>query len=126
MQQCCLYNQGGLYQFPQAPDILSHNVPIKQKPYRLSPPKQKVLKELLDEMLDSTVIEPLLSAWASPVVIEPKRTGKPRICVDYRKTSAKTQTDAYPFLPSRRFWSPLLQMQCSQLLILTLDSGKWR
>ncbi|KAG7480145.1 hypothetical protein JOB18_044254 [Solea senegalensis] len=65
--------------------FLTNPVPIRQKSYRISPPKQKVLKELIEDMLKDDVIEPSCSALASPVVLIPKKEGKPRFCVDYRK-----------------------------------------
>ena len=38
--------------------FLTNPVPIRQKPYRVSPPKQKVMKELIEDMLQDDVIEP--------------------------------------------------------------------
>ncbi|XP_073802330.1 ceramide kinase isoform X2 [Danio rerio] len=71
-------------------------VPIKQKPYRLSPVKQQVMEEQLEQMLRDGIVEPSHSSWASPVVLVPKKNGKLRFCVDYRKVNAITENDAYP------------------------------
>ena len=46
---------------------LNQGVPIKQKPYRVSPPKLKVMKGLIDEMLRDNVIEPSNSPWGMPM-----------------------------------------------------------
>ncbi|XDV22712.1 hypothetical protein PO909_027558 [Leuciscus waleckii] len=43
--------------------------------------QQKVIKQLIDEMLAADVIEPSSSAWSSPVVLIPKKTGGYRFCV---------------------------------------------
>lgn len=76
----------------------THPVPIKQWAYRLTPEKQAVLKEQLKEMLEKGIVEPLHSAWASPIVFVPKKHGSLIFCVDYRKVNAITERDTYPLL----------------------------
>lgn len=61
-------------------DVLQHyiyttcQVPIKQRPYRLSPVKQQAMEEQLEVMLKEGIVEPSHSAWASPVVPLPNIT----------------------------------------------------
>lgn len=69
--------------------------PIRQRCYRLSPEKQKALKNEVDEMLKLDVIEPCESPWLSPVIITPKKDGTWRFCVDSRKLNSITRKDAY-------------------------------
>jgi len=105
---------------------VTQDVPIRQKPYRVSPTKQKVIviKELIDEMLAADVIEPSSSAWASPVVLIPKKTGGYRFCVDYRKVNSVSQSDAYP-LPTIQ---EILESLSGAVVFSTLDlnSGYWQ
>lgn len=86
---------------PGKTDVLQHQIytnnciPIKQKPYRMSPAKQAIVEEQVRDMLSAGVIEPPHSGWASPVVLPPKKDGH-RFCVDFQKVSAVTETDACP------------------------------
>ena len=57
-------------------EILKHQIFLTnpwQKTYQVSPPKQKLMKEIIEDMLKHDIIEPSCSAWASPVVLIPKR-----------------------------------------------------
>lgn len=69
--------------------------PIRQRYYRMSPEKQKILVEQVDEMLMLDVIEPCESAWSSPVLLVTKKNGQPRFCLDSRKLNSVTRKDAY-------------------------------
>lgn len=70
-------------------------IPIRQRYYRMSPDKQKVITEQVDEMLTLDVIEPCESPWSSPVLVVGKKDGKPRFCLDSRKLNSVTKKDAY-------------------------------
>lgn len=82
-------------------NLISHHIdtgdaqPIRQRYYRMSPEKQRILVEQVDEMLALDVVEPCESAWSSPVLIVSKKNGQPRFCLDSRKLNAVTKRDAY-------------------------------
>lgn len=69
--------------------------PIRQRYYRMSPEKQRILCEQLEEMLKLDVVEPCESAWSSPVLLVPKKDGQVRFCLDSRKLNSVTKKDAY-------------------------------
>ena len=82
---------------------VTHNItlepssrPFHSAPYRAGPKMREHEKAEIDNMLKAGVIEPSSSEWASPIVFVPKKDGKLRFCVDYRKLNALTIRDSYP------------------------------
>ena len=65
--------------------FLAYAVPIRAQPYRTGPFKRQIIADQINKMFKLKIIEPSRSAWASPVVIVPKKHGKARFCVDYRR-----------------------------------------
>lgn len=76
---------------------LSDDTPVAQSPYRLSPPKMKILRSKLDKMLQQGVIRPSTSSYASPIFLVPKDQGKDfRPVVDYRRLNKKVILESVP------------------------------
>jgi hypothetical protein len=60
--------------------------PIKKRPYILNPKYKEKVRIELDRMLEAGIIEPVEeSEWISPMVVQDKKIGEIRICVDLRK-----------------------------------------
>jgi len=82
--------------------ILQHHIdtgdspPIKQSPRRPPLAARDAEDQILDEMLESGVIEPSDSPLASPVCLVRKKDGTLRFCVDYRRVNAVSRRDAFP------------------------------
>ena len=54
------------------------------------------VKEEIDKLLRVGFIRPVKQAtWLSPIMVVPKKNGKMRVCVDYRKLNAATVTDTF-------------------------------
>ena len=70
--------------------------PIRQCAYRRAKVERDVIEKMVQELLDAGMIQPSKSPWASPVVLQKKKDGKWRFCVDYRKLNAVTKKDAWP------------------------------
>ncbi|GFU51581.1 retrovirus-related Pol polyprotein from transposon 297 [Trichonephila clavipes] len=79
------------------------NPPVVSRPYRYDRLKQEILDYHVDRMLKEGTIIPILSPYASPVVLCRKNNGLPphnpeayRFAVDYRKLNAITKYPRYP------------------------------
>lgn len=111
-------------------NIITHSIdtgeamPIKQRFYRTSYKNQEFIKEEIDRLLKSGLIQPSKSQWTSPVVVVEKKNGKKRLCVDYRKLNSVTKKDNYP-LP--RIDDMLETLEGSRWFTsLDLASGFWQ
>jgi hypothetical protein len=83
----------GEMKIPLRPDAR----PIKQRPYRLNPKYKQKVKIELDRMLEAGIIEPVEeSEWIIPMVVQDKKSGEIRICVDLRKLNDACLHDPFP------------------------------
>ena len=86
------------------PQLYQHQIhlskdtkPVAQRRYRMNPNYVARVKEEIDKLLQVGFIQPVKKAtWLSPIVFVPKKNGKIRVCVDYRKLNAAIVTDAFP------------------------------
>jgi hypothetical protein len=47
--------------------------PIKQRPYRVNPAQEKLMRAEVDKLVDAKLVEPCNSLWASPVILVSKK-----------------------------------------------------
>jgi len=71
-------------------------LPIKQSPRRPPLSARQAEDDILQEMLDTGVIQPSNSPWSSPVCMVRKKDDSFRFCIDYRRVNAVTIKDAFP------------------------------
>jgi hypothetical protein len=70
---------------------------VKQRPYRLNTKYNQKVKNELDRMLEAVIIEPVKeSEWINPMVVQDKKTGEVKICVDLRKLNDACLHDPFP------------------------------
>ncbi len=71
--------------------------PIKCRTRPINPALEADLKVQVAKWLECGIIEPANSAWNSPLVAVPKKSGSLRWCVDFRRVnSAVRNPDAFP------------------------------
>ena len=56
---------------------------------------QEEVSEHLKQIIEIGTIQPLLSPWASPIVLVCKKDGKFQVCIDLRKLNAHMIKDSY-------------------------------
>ncbi len=87
---------------PSRTSLVKHDIDvgdahaIRQRFYRVSAEKHKVMDTEIQYMLENGIAEPSSSSWASPCLLVEKADKSPRFCTDYRKVNAVTKPDAYP------------------------------
>jgi hypothetical protein len=65
--------------------------------YRLNPNYAAPVKQDMDKLLTIGFIKCVEEVtWLSPIVIVPKKNGKLRICIDFRKSNAAIKKDLDP------------------------------
>jgi hypothetical protein len=70
---------------------------VKHRLYRLNPVYKQKVKAKIDNMLEAGIIEPIIEAeWISLMVIQDKKMGVIRICVDLRKLNDAFLRDPFP------------------------------
>ncbi|GKC03057.1 hypothetical protein Tco_0994667, partial [Tanacetum coccineum] len=76
--------------------LLPNTQPINIRPYRHPPMQKDAIEVMVKELLDSGVIKPNNSPFASPILMVKKKDNSWRMCVDYRQQNKHTIKDKFP------------------------------
>jgi len=98
--------------------------PIKQRYYPKNPKVQEEINAKVDELLQMGFIEHSKSPYSSPIVMVKKKTGKWRLCVDFRQINAKSVKDACP-MPRINYILDQLR-EARYISSLDLKDGYWQ
>ena len=92
--------------------------------HRLPHSQHKTVQTEIRELLEAGLIEPSHSAWASPIVLVPKKDKTFRLCVDYCRLNSITVPNPYPMPRIDDVLDRLGQAQFISTLDLT--KGYWQ
>lgn len=74
----------------------SDEKPVTKRPYPIPHSKIGVVDQEINKLLDAGVISPSTSAYAAPCLVVLKKSGKPRLVIDYRELNKKIIPVSYP------------------------------
>ncbi|KAL2226249.1 UNVERIFIED_CONTAM: Transposon Ty3-G Gag-Pol polyprotein [Sesamum indicum] len=77
-------------------ELLPEAIPRRQHPYRYAYRQKTEIEKIVKEMLNSGIIRPSQSSFASPVLLVKKKDGGWRMCVDYRYLNKLTVKHNFP------------------------------
>lgn len=75
---------------------LTDETPFRDRSRPIRPQDLEDARRHIQQSIDAGIIKPSSSPFASPIVLIRKKSGKLRLCVDYRKLNGKTIRDSYP------------------------------
>ena len=71
--------------------------PIRQNDRRMNPQLQLLVRVELEILLKAEFIKPVkITDWVPPMVLMKKKSGKLKVCMDYRKFNARIQKNHFP------------------------------
>ena len=103
---------------------LTDHRPFKEKYRRIPPSMLHEVREHIAKMLDSGVIKPSQSPYASAVVLVRKKSGGLRFCVDFRRLNGLTVRDSYGLPRADDMFDRLAG--AAWFSTLDLKSGYWQ
>ena len=89
------------HRFERTNHGIEHAIPtngkiVKSKLRRVSPETQKIIDKQINEWLKDGIISRSDSPYSSCLHVVQRKSGKPRVCVDYRNLNATSVLESYP------------------------------
>ena len=69
---------------------------VNCRPYRYGPVQKDIIENMVQEMMESGVIQNSTSSFSSPMVLMKKKDNSWRMCIDYRALNRQTVKDKFP------------------------------
>lgn len=70
--------------------------PVQCRPFRSSHADRKIIRDIVNELLENNIIQESKSPYASPALLVSKKNGEKRLCIDYRALNKVTVKEKYP------------------------------
>lgn len=70
--------------------------PIHLRSYRIPHRQRKLLESQIETICAHGIVRPSKSPYSAPIVIVPKKDGKVRMCIYFRKLNEVNKKDVYP------------------------------
>ena len=103
---------------------LTDPIPFKEAYRRIPSQMYDEVKAHIQEMLDFGAIRPSNSPWASAIVLDRKKDGRLRFCIDLRRLNSRTVKDAYSLPKIESILDSLLGAKIFSTL--DLKAGYWQ
>jgi len=89
------------HRFERTDHGIEHAIPtngkiVKNKLRRVSPETQKIIDQQINDWLKDGIISRSASPYSSCLHVVQRKSGKPRVCVDYRNLNATSVLESYP------------------------------
>ena len=100
--------------------------PIRQRAYRTAPAARDEISKQTAEMLKLGIIQPSESPWVSTVLLDSKKDGTQRFCVDFRKLNKVTKPQYFPLPTMQSVIDCMAEKQPQIYSLIDAKSGYWQ
>ena len=94
--QCTFTDMPGTTHLAKHKIELTTKNPIRVHPYPIPYAKRQEVEKEVQAMLEADVIEPAMSDYNSPIVLDTKKDDTNRFCIDFRPFNLVTKFDTEP------------------------------
>ena len=103
---------------------LMKDEPFKERFCRITPTLVDEVRQHIQEMLDSSAIQPSQSPWCNAVVLVRKKDGSLWFCIDFHRLNARTKKNTYPLPHMQETMESMVGTR--HFSCMDLKSGFWQ